>query len=62
MHAVSLYTHLSQLCVEIMSIASNCSVSQFSSRLPFSALAYVGYGRHGSCHGRHLGWGAKIAW
>jgi len=27
-----------------------------------SAVAYLGYGRHGSCHGRHFNGGAKIAW
>jgi len=26
------------------------------------SVAYLGYGRHGSCHGRHLDGGAKIAW
>ena len=25
-------------------------------------VAYLGYGRHGSCQGRHLEAGAKIAW
>jgi len=26
------------------------------------SAAYLGYGRHGSCHGRHFGGGAKIGW
>jgi len=26
------------------------------------AVAYLGYGRHGTCHGRHFDGGAKIAW
>ena len=26
------------------------------------AVAYLGYGRHGSCHGRHFDGGAKGAW
>ena len=26
-----------------------------------SSVAYLGYGRHGSCHGRHFDRGAKIA-
>jgi len=25
-------------------------------------VAYLGHGRHGTCHGRHLDGGAKIAW
>jgi len=25
-------------------------------------VAYLGYGRHGTCHGRHFDGGAKIAW
>jgi len=27
-----------------------------------TAVAYLGYGRHGTCHGRHFEGGAKIAW
>jgi len=25
-------------------------------------VAYLGYGRHGTCHGGHFDGGAKIAW
>jgi len=25
-------------------------------------VAYIGCGRHGTCHGRHFDWGTKIAW
>jgi len=25
-------------------------------------VAYLGYGRHGTCHGRHFDGGTKIAW
>jgi len=25
------------------------------------SVVYLGYGRHGTCHGRHFGGGAKIA-
>jgi len=27
-----------------------------------ATVAYLGYGRHGTCHGRHFDGGAKIAW
>jgi len=26
------------------------------------AVVYLGYGRHGTCHGRQFDGGAKIAW
>jgi len=26
------------------------------------SVAYLGYGRHGTCHGRHIDGGAKTAW
>jgi len=26
------------------------------------SVAYLGYGRHGTCHGRHFDEGAKIVW
>jgi len=28
----------------------------------FYTVAYLGYGRHGTCHGRHFDRDAKIAW
>ena len=29
---------------------------------PLPSVAYLGFGRHGSCHGRHFDGSAKIAW
>jgi len=41
-----------------MACQRSCSVTM-SDR---SAMAYLRYGRHGTCHGRHFDGGAKIAW
>jgi len=30
--------------------------------LQWAAVAYLGYGRHGTCHERYSGRGAKIVW
>ena len=57
--------HRYNWCV-FFSYASNTS-SYFRSwcmhrRNGLRAVAYLGYGRHGSCHGPHFDGGAKIAW
>ena len=43
-----------------------CSTNLRSTSLFFwgntITVACLGYGRHGTCHGRHFDWGAKIAW
>jgi len=33
-----------------------------SSKAYSQPVAYLGHGRHGTCHGRHFDGGAKIAW
>jgi len=41
------------------------SITQFIYALSskeVKSVAYLGYGRHGTCHGRHFDGGAKIAW
>jgi len=50
-------------CIRLV-IAAFCQWFCLSFCLPFhwDAGAYLGYGKHGSCHGRHFDGGAKIAW
>jgi len=47
------------LKIFIVNLGVSPSASTSVERCP---VAYLGYGRHGTCHGRHFGGGAKIVW
>jgi len=39
-----------------------CEIAHFGYNGAQTAVAYLGYGRHGTCRGRHFDGGFKIAW